>query len=198
MLHMMFKLGQCAEENWRRLRGFAYLAKLIEGVEFVNGEEVTKPGQVAAWNRALNRRYGMENLRAFAGLYDRDLADPACVECIEDEHCGVGCIDCGVQHCWNGGNGSTSFCAQCASAADCNWNNTCLTNLGSDMCFLPYCAPGSPMVDSDIDAAVAFIRQEGRGGIVALGIRSRVQHRVAAGLDAITQDGPEFAPSGID
>ena len=25
MLHMMFKLGQCAQENWRRLRGFAYV-----------------------------------------------------------------------------------------------------------------------------------------------------------------------------
>lgn len=48
MLHMMFKLGQCAEKNWRRLRGFAYLAKVIEGVKFVNGEEVTKPDQVAA------------------------------------------------------------------------------------------------------------------------------------------------------
>ncbi len=48
MLHMMFKLGQCAEKNWRRLRGFAYLAKVIEGVPFVNGEEVTEPDQAAA------------------------------------------------------------------------------------------------------------------------------------------------------
>ena len=48
MLHMMFKLGQCAEKNWRRLRGFAYLAKVIEGVKFINGEELTKPDQVAA------------------------------------------------------------------------------------------------------------------------------------------------------
>ena len=30
MLHMMFKLGQCAEQNWRRLRGFDYLAKVIQ------------------------------------------------------------------------------------------------------------------------------------------------------------------------
>ena len=36
MLHMMFKLGQCAQENWRRLRGFAYLAKVITGVKFRN------------------------------------------------------------------------------------------------------------------------------------------------------------------
>jgi hypothetical protein len=48
MLHMMFKLGQCAEKKWRRLRGFAYLAKVIEGVKFVNGEEVTDLDQVAA------------------------------------------------------------------------------------------------------------------------------------------------------
>lgn len=48
VLHLMFKLGQCAEKNWRRLRGFAYLAKVIEGVKFVNGEEVTQPDQVAA------------------------------------------------------------------------------------------------------------------------------------------------------
>ena len=37
MLHMMFKLGQCAQENWRRLRGFAYLAKVITGVKFKDG-----------------------------------------------------------------------------------------------------------------------------------------------------------------
>ncbi len=48
LLHMMFKLGQCAEKNWRKLRGFAYLAKLIEGVKFVNGEEVQQPDQIAA------------------------------------------------------------------------------------------------------------------------------------------------------
>lgn len=48
MLHMMFKLGQCAEQNWRRLRGFNYLAKVIEGVKFKDGIEVTKVDQVAA------------------------------------------------------------------------------------------------------------------------------------------------------
>jgi transposase-like protein len=48
LLHMMFKLGQCAEKNWRKLRGFAYLAKVIEGVKFVNGEEIEQPNQVAA------------------------------------------------------------------------------------------------------------------------------------------------------
>ncbi len=48
MLHMMFKLSQCAELNWRKLRGFNYLAKVIEGVPFKNGIEINKSDQVAA------------------------------------------------------------------------------------------------------------------------------------------------------
>jgi transposase-like protein len=48
MLHMMFKLGQCAEKKWRRLRGFDYLAKVITGVKFKDGIEVTEVDQVAA------------------------------------------------------------------------------------------------------------------------------------------------------
>jgi len=48
MLHMMFKLGLCAEKNWRRLRGFNYLAKVITGIKFKDGIEVTKVDQVAA------------------------------------------------------------------------------------------------------------------------------------------------------
>ena len=48
MLHMMFKLGQCAEQNWRRLRGFDYLAKVIAGAKFEDGIEVTQFDQVAA------------------------------------------------------------------------------------------------------------------------------------------------------
>lgn len=42
MLHMMFKLGMCAQENWRKLRGFEYLAKVIEGVQFRDGNELTE------------------------------------------------------------------------------------------------------------------------------------------------------------
>lgn len=42
MLHMMFKLGLCAEGKWRRLRGFGYLAKVIRGVKFKDGVEVTR------------------------------------------------------------------------------------------------------------------------------------------------------------
>lgn len=45
MLQMMFKLGQYAEENWRRLRGFDQLAKVIEGVRFRDGIEQTEPTQ---------------------------------------------------------------------------------------------------------------------------------------------------------
>jgi transposase-like protein len=48
MLHMMFKLGQCAEKKWRRLRGFDYLAKMIIGIKFKDGIEVTDVDQVAA------------------------------------------------------------------------------------------------------------------------------------------------------
>jgi putative transposase len=48
MLHMMFKMGQCAEKKWRRLRGFNYLAKVITGVKFNDGIEVIDVDQVAA------------------------------------------------------------------------------------------------------------------------------------------------------
>lgn len=48
MLHMMFKLGQCAQKKWRRLRGFDYLAKVITGVKFKDGIEVTEVDQAAA------------------------------------------------------------------------------------------------------------------------------------------------------
>ena len=48
MLHMMFKLRMCAEENWRRLRGFSYLAQVITGVEFKDGIEVKTVDQIAA------------------------------------------------------------------------------------------------------------------------------------------------------
>ena len=48
MLHMMFKLSECAEKNWRRQRGFNYLAKVITGVKFKDGIEVTTDDQVAA------------------------------------------------------------------------------------------------------------------------------------------------------
>lgn len=48
MLHMMFKLSQCAEKNWRRQRGFNYLAKVITGAKFKDGIEVIAINQDAA------------------------------------------------------------------------------------------------------------------------------------------------------
>jgi hypothetical protein len=48
MLHMMFKLGQCAEKKWRRLRGFDYLAKVVTGIKFKDGIEVKAVSQAAA------------------------------------------------------------------------------------------------------------------------------------------------------
>ena len=48
MLHMIFKLGMCAEKKWIKLHGFNYLAKVISGVKFKNGEEVKAVDQIAA------------------------------------------------------------------------------------------------------------------------------------------------------
>jgi transposase-like protein len=48
MLHMMFKLGLCAEKNWRRQRGWDYLPKVITGMKFTDGIEATQSDQVAA------------------------------------------------------------------------------------------------------------------------------------------------------
>ncbi len=48
MLHMMFKLSLCAEQKWRRLRGFDYLAKVVTGIKFKDGVEVKETDQVAA------------------------------------------------------------------------------------------------------------------------------------------------------
>ncbi len=41
MLHMIFKLGMCAEKNWRKLNGFDFLGKVITGVKFKDGIEET-------------------------------------------------------------------------------------------------------------------------------------------------------------
>lgn len=48
MLHMMFKLGQCAEKKWRKLRGFDHLAQVIRGVKFRDGIEAQEVSQNAA------------------------------------------------------------------------------------------------------------------------------------------------------
>ena len=39
MLHMICKLGRCAESRWQRLRGYQKLAKVIQGVPFQDGLE---------------------------------------------------------------------------------------------------------------------------------------------------------------
>ena len=48
MLHMMFKLGQCAQSRWRKLRGFADLSKVITGINFKDGIEQPQPDKKAA------------------------------------------------------------------------------------------------------------------------------------------------------
>lgn len=48
MLHMMFKLGQCAEKTWRRLRGFSELPKVVAGIRFIDGIEQKTKDPVAA------------------------------------------------------------------------------------------------------------------------------------------------------
>ena len=48
MLSMIHKMGMSAEQSWRRLRGFRQLGKVIEGVRFNDGIEVTEDGRAAA------------------------------------------------------------------------------------------------------------------------------------------------------
>jgi transposase-like protein len=48
MLHMLFKLGQCAEKTWRRLRGFKKLPKIVAGIQFTDGIEQPTKDPVAA------------------------------------------------------------------------------------------------------------------------------------------------------
>ena len=48
MRHMMSKLGQCAEQNWRKPSGFDCLTKVITGHTFKDGIETTDPDQIAA------------------------------------------------------------------------------------------------------------------------------------------------------
>ena len=48
MLTMIYKMGICAEDSWRKLRGFRHLAKVMEGVMFKDGIEVTEDDKAAA------------------------------------------------------------------------------------------------------------------------------------------------------
>jgi transposase-like protein len=48
MLSLVYKLGICAEKRWRRIRGFEHLAKVITGVKFKDGIELTDSRKEAA------------------------------------------------------------------------------------------------------------------------------------------------------
>jgi hypothetical protein len=45
---MLFKLGQAAEQTWRRQRRFNYLAKVITSVTFKDGIQVETSDRIAA------------------------------------------------------------------------------------------------------------------------------------------------------
>ena len=47
-LVMVFKLVMAASQTWRRLKGRNHLPKIIEGVKFTDGIEVTEPARNAA------------------------------------------------------------------------------------------------------------------------------------------------------
>ena len=48
MLAMVFKLGQCAEKKWQRIRGFKHVAKVITGVVFKDGIEPSESNSKVA------------------------------------------------------------------------------------------------------------------------------------------------------
>ena len=48
MLSMIYKVGMSAKTSWRRLRGFRQLGKVIEGVKFNDGIEVTEDSRAVA------------------------------------------------------------------------------------------------------------------------------------------------------
>ncbi len=47
-LVMVFKLITAASQTWRRLKGRSHLPKIIDGVKFADGIEVTEPARNAA------------------------------------------------------------------------------------------------------------------------------------------------------
>ena len=48
MLSMIYKMGMSAETSWRRLRSFRQFGKVIEGVKFHDGIEVTEDSRAVA------------------------------------------------------------------------------------------------------------------------------------------------------
>ncbi len=47
MLAMLYKLGMSAEKRWKKIQGFDYLAKVIEGVKFKDGVETDNQPETA-------------------------------------------------------------------------------------------------------------------------------------------------------
>ena len=54
---LTFKLGKCAEQNWRKLRGFDYLAKVTTGVAFKDGIETTNQARSPHEQQPSNTRF---------------------------------------------------------------------------------------------------------------------------------------------
>jgi len=50
ILSLVYRLGMSAQKRWRRLRGFKYLAEVIEGVKFIDGvrEDAEQDSRIAA------------------------------------------------------------------------------------------------------------------------------------------------------
>jgi hypothetical protein len=44
---MVFQLARVAENHWRRLKGYALLARVIAGVKFVDGVELNPNAKAA-------------------------------------------------------------------------------------------------------------------------------------------------------
>jgi hypothetical protein len=53
MLAFAWKLAMAAQKSFRRLRGFAHLTKVIEGVKFVDGVEQRRHRKQMKSSRAL-------------------------------------------------------------------------------------------------------------------------------------------------
>jgi hypothetical protein len=45
-LALVYKLAMSAQGRWRRLRGFKQLAKVIDGVKFINGVEAVEESEL--------------------------------------------------------------------------------------------------------------------------------------------------------
>ena len=63
-LAMIFKLAEATEKSWRRLDGHNLLPKLILGVKFVNGIEITSQAQAAAASSPPPPKFDNSSLRA--------------------------------------------------------------------------------------------------------------------------------------